>query len=249
MRRGFFALMMLAAALILGGASGALAQDKYEIKQTKFFIYDKSGHAWNDPSAFLGVRLDSSKKDSLEDQELTAGTISYSTGGDYQRYAVKFDASGNCYAEVPFVVYKASDKAIYYEITLIRKDGDKFIPVALTSRTISVTRSSPERFPVNASIFRPMLVNDWLLYGAIMVVSILFVYFVFFRWLFSILLFNHNWPVSRAEYFTTSISLMMVLAVFGLLLVLFLPQTVVMYTILSLLTLFWVGHAITWAIS
>ncbi len=116
------------------------------------------------------------------------------------------------------------------------------------NRSLSVTRAT-DQFKINASIIKPMLLNDWLMYGGIMLASILFVYFVIFRWLFSVLLFSNNWPVSRAEYFTTSLSLLLILGVFGLLFALFLPQTVVMWTVLTILGVFWIGHAITWAIS
>lgn len=234
---------------LLALAVNVCAQDKYDIKQVRLMVYDKSGQPWNDASAFLGVKLDTTKNNTLEDQEITAGTTSYNVGGDFQRFGLKFDAGGNCYAEVNLVVYKGNDSQISYELALLKKEGEKYVTVPLTNRTIAVSRTTPDKYSINASIFRPMLLTDWALYGGIMLASILFVYFVLFRWLFSVLLFNHSWPVSRAEYFTTSLSLLMILAVFGFLMAIFLPHTVVVWTVLTLLTIFWVGHAITWALS
>lgn len=226
-----------------------LAQEKYDIRQIKFLVYDKGGYSWNDKDTFLGVRLDATKTETLEDQEISASTTTYSVGGDYQRYGLKFDASGNCYSDVNFIVYKNQDKLIYYEIALLKKEGDKYIAVPLGNRNYSISRTTSEKYSINAGIFRPLLLTDWLIYLGIMLASIGFIYFSIFRWLFTNLLFKHNWPVTRAEYFTTSLSLLLLLAVFGLLMALFLPQTVVVWTILIVLTIFWAGHAVTWALS
>jgi hypothetical protein len=235
--------------IVLVAVTAVAQSEKYDVRQVKIYLFDKDGHKWNDAGAFLGVRLDPAKKDTLEDLEISAGAISYSVGEEYRRYSLKLDATGAAVADVPFVVYKTSDKAIGYEMVLLKKEGDKYIPVQLANRTIAVGRDMRGELKVNASIMRPMLLNDWLLYGGILLASALFIYFVIFRWLFSVLLFNNNWPVSRAEYFTTSLGLLLLLAVFGLLLVIALPQTVVMWTILSVLAVFWVGHAVTWALS
>ncbi len=236
-------------AIFLGLVTQVLAQEKYDIRQVKFLVYDKGGYSWNDSGAFLGVRLDTTKADTLEDQEISASTTNYSVGAEYQRYALKFDASGNCYADVNFIVYKNEDKLIYYEIALLKKDADKYTAIPLTTRSYSISRTTPDKYSINAAIFRPLLLTDWLIYIGIMVASLGFIYFSIFRWLFTSLLFKHNWPVNRAEYFTTSLSLLLLLAVFGLLMALFLPQTIVVWTILVVLTVFWAGHAVTWALS
>ncbi|MBL8151523.1 MAG: hypothetical protein JNN15_16480 [Blastocatellia bacterium] len=227
----------------------AADDEKYTIKQIKVYILDKSGYQWSDTGYFLGVRLDATKKESLEEEEITAGTINYSLGEDYKKYSLKLDSTGNCIADVPFVAYTASDKSIYYEIVLLKKDADKYLTVPLSTKSLAISVASNEIIRANASIFRPMMTKDWALYGGIMLVSVIFIYFLIFRWLFSVLLFTHNWPVMRAEYFTTSLSLLLLLAVFALLLVLFLPQTAVMWTVLVVLTVFWVGHAVTWVLS
>lgn len=235
--------------LLLGLVTQVLAQEKYDLRQVKFLVFDKGGYSWNDAGAFLGVRLDATKADALGEQEISAGTTTYNVGGEYQRYGLKFDASGNCYSDVNFIVYKNEDKLIYYEIALLKKEGDKYIAVPLTNRSYSISRTTPDKYSINAAIFRPLQMTDWLIYIGIMVASIGFIYFSIFRWLFTNLLFKHNWPVSRAEYFTTSLSLLLMLGVFGLLMALFLPQTVVVWTILVVLTVFWAGHAVTWALS
>lgn len=247
MRPSIVLLGLIALALAL--VSTVSAQEKYDVRQIKFLVYDKSGYSWNEPNAFLGVRLDTTKTDTLEDQELNAGTTTYAVGSEYQRYGLKFDTAGNCYADVNFIVYKNVDKLIYYEVALLKKEGDKYIAVPLTNRSYSISRTTPDKYSINATIFRPLLVTDWLIYIGIMVASMGFIYFSIFRWLFTSLLFKHNWPVSRAEYFTTSLSLLLVLAVFALLMVLFLPQTVVVWTVLVVLAVFWAGHAVTWAMS
>ena len=162
---------------------------------------------------------------------------------------MKFDASGNCYADVNFIVYKNEDKLSYYVIALLKKDADKYTAVPLTTRSYSISRTTPDKYSINTAIFRPLLLTDWLIYIGVMLAGIGFIYFSIFRWLFTNLLFKHNWPVNRAEYFTTSLSLLLLLAVFGLLMALFLPQTVVVWTILVVLTVFWAGHAVTWALS
>lgn len=239
--------MLRAALLILFLTVNAFA-DKYDIKQVKVTVLDRSGAAWTDTTAYLGVRLDSAKKENLEEQEISAGTISYGIGEEYKRYSLRIEA-GACLADVPFVVYKDADKPIYYELTLLRKEGERYTSVPLSTRLLAISSTSRDRMTVNATITRPMLVSDWLLYGGIMLASAVMVYVLFFRWLFSVLLFQHNWPVSRAEYFTTSLSLLFLVAVFGFLLVLFIPQTVVTWTILSLLALLWAGHAVVWALS
>src|SRR5262249_55480278 len=86
--------------------------EKYDVRQVKIYLFDKDNRNWNDASAFLGVRLDPAKKDTLEDLEISAGAISYSVGEEYRRYSLKLDASGAAVADVPFVVYKTSDKTI-----------------------------------------------------------------------------------------------------------------------------------------
>ncbi|MEW6733605.1 MAG: hypothetical protein AB1489_19910 [Acidobacteriota bacterium] len=248
LRQRSFTLLMLA--LMLAGVQlPALAQtEKYDVRQVKFYLFDKNGTPWNDTSAFIGIRLDAGKRESLEDQEISAGTITYAVGEDYKRYTLKQDVTGACVAEVPFVVYKNSDQAINYEATMLKKEGDRYISVPLTTRSLAVTRNSGE-LKATATIFRPLLLKDWLLYGGIMLASALFAYFALFRWLFSVLLFSKNWPVSRAEYFTTSLSLLVIIGVFGLLLALVLPQTLIMLVALAVLAVFWVGHAVMWALS
>jgi ABC-type bacteriocin/lantibiotic exporter with double-glycine peptidase domain len=243
-----FKLLALVA-ILLALVIEVTAQEKYDIKQVKFLVYDKGGYSWNDKDAFLGVRLDATKAETLEDQEISSSTTTYSVGSEYQRYALKFDTSGNCYSDINFIVYKNQDKLIYYEIALLKKEGDKYVAVPLSTRSYSISRTTPDKYSINTAIFRPLLLTDWLIYLGIMLASMGFIYFSIFRWLFTNLLFKHNWPVSRAEYFTTSLSLLLVLAVFGLLMALFLPQTVVVWTILVVLTVFWAGHAITWALS
>jgi hypothetical protein len=240
---------LLVAHLFCAFSSVSAQTEKYDVRQIKIYVSDKNGSPWNDTSAFMGVRLDPAKKDTLEDQEIGSGTITYSVGEEYRRYSLKSDQSGSIVSDVPFVVYKDSDRAINYELTLLRKEGEKYIEVPLTNRSLSVSRAAGNQLRVTASVFKPMLLNDWFLYGGIMLASMIFIYFVIIRWLFSVLLFNNNWPVSRAEYFTTSLGLLLLMAVFGLLLVVALPQTVVMWTILGLLSVFWVGHAVVWALS
>lgn len=241
---------MLRAALLILFLSLTVnaSAEKYDIKQVKVAVLDRSGAAWTDTTAYLGVRLDSAKKEALEDQEISAGTISYSLGEEYKRFSLRIEA-GVCVADIPFIVYKQTDRPIYYEITLLRKEGERYTSIALSTRSLAISSTSRDRMTVNATVTRPMLMSDWLLYGGIMLASLVMVYFLFFRWLFSILLFQHNWPVSRAEYFTTSLSMLFLIAVFGFLLVLFIPQTVVTWTILSLLAILWAGHAVVWALS
>ena len=236
-------------AILLSFTLSVIAQEKYDVRQIKFVVYDKSGYAWNDTTAILGVRLDATKTDTLQDQELTASTTTYSVGAEYQRFGLKQDASGNVYADVNFIVYKNVDELIYYEIALLKKEGDKYIAIPLTNRSYAISRTTPDKYSINTTIFRPLLLTDWAIYIGIMIASLCFIYFSIFRWLFTILLFKHNWPVSRAEYFTTSLSLLLVLGVFALLMVLFLPQTIVVWTVLVVLTVFWAGHAVTWALS
>jgi hypothetical protein len=242
----YFALLLLVG--LISGTASAQAE-KYDVRQVKIHVFDKNGNPWNDASAFLGVRLDPAKKDTLEDLEIGAGSISYSVGEEYKRYSLKIDSTGGAVADVPFIVYKSIDKSINYEMILLKKEGEKYTPIQLANRSISVGRDVRNELKVSATVFRPIMMNDWLLYGGIILASVLFIYFVIFRWLFSVLLFNNNWPVNRAEYFTTSLGLLLLIAVFGLLLVIALPQTVVMWTILGVLSVFWVGHAITWALS
>ncbi|MCS6886262.1 MAG: hypothetical protein RMM17_10160 [Acidobacteriota bacterium] len=239
--------MYKAALLILVLCITGIASDElYELKQIKITLLDSNGAAWNDTNAYLGVRLDAAKNEALS--EVGTGTLTYVLGEDYKRYSLRIEA-GNCVADVPFVVYKQQDKVIYYELTMLRKEGERYVSIPLSTRTIAVSATSKEKVTLRTSIVRPMLMTDWLLYGGIMAASTLAVYFLFFRWLFTVLLFQHGWPVSRAEYFTTSLSLLVLVAIFGFLLVLFIPQTVVTWTILVLLTILWVGHAIVWALS
>lgn len=222
--------------------------EKYDIKQVKVTILDRSGAVWTDTSAYLGVRLDSTKKEDLEEHEISAGTISYSIGEEYKRFSLRIEG-GVCIADVPFIVYRQTDRPIYYELTLLRKEGERYTSIPLSTRSLAIGSTSRDRLTVSTTVMRPMLMSDWLLYGGIMLASMVMVYFLFFRWLFSVLLFQHNWPVSRAEYFTTSLSMLFLVAVFGFLLVLFIPQTVVTWTILSLLVILWAGHAVVWALS
>jgi hypothetical protein len=121
--------------------------------------------------------------------------------------------------------------------------------ITLETQALAVSRATNSWVLLRVAPNQPLLATDWLLYSGILLVSTGLIYWGVFRQLFRVLLFSYHWPVRRAEFFTTSLSLLMLLVIFGILLVFLLPQTVVTGAILSLLALLWIGHAITWAIS
>ncbi|MGA9994557.1 MAG: hypothetical protein WBP93_04035 [Pyrinomonadaceae bacterium] len=234
--------------LLMVLASETHGQGKeFVVKQLKQYWTDNNNQPWNDLSYQMAVRIDPQYAKDLGADEISIDTppIKYATG-EWRFYTLKRDAKGT-YADVDYLVYKDSTDPVVYQIEL-QKNG-KSAPFAAGSSKFEVRNDSLPNKPLQINQSNSIFLKDWLLIGGVMLAGLLLVYVLFFRWLFSGLLFKQHWAVPSAEHFTWSISLLVMLALASALTVLYLGLRLETWIIIGVMGAFWLLHAIVWLVS
>jgi len=225
----------------------AFGQGKdFQVKKLKQYWRDEHEQPWSDLSYQMAVRLDPLYSKDLGVDEISVDNppIKYSTG-DWRFYSLQRDAQGT-YAEVDYLVYKDSPDFISYEIEL--RKGTKAAPFLKGSREVKVNNDSAPR-PISLKESNPIFLKDWLFMGGVMLIGLVLIYILIFRWLFSGLLFRRRWTVLSAEHFTWSMSLLVILALAAALTLFYLGPRLETFLIIGILGAFWILHAIVWMAS
>lgn len=194
----------------------------------------------------MAVRLDPLHARDVGDEiSIADPPIKYTTG-EWRFYSLQRDARGT-FAEVDYLVYKDSADPIGYEVEL-RKDN-KAVPFLRGSREIKVSNDSVNSGEIILKDRNPIFLKDWLFLAAIILLGLILVYVLVFRWLFSGLLFKRRWAVSSAEHFTWSLSLLAVLALTAVVTILYLGPRLQTWIITGVLGAFWLLHGVVWLVS
>lgn len=223
------------------------AQGKeFQVKKVKQYWRDEHERPWSDLSCQMAVRLDPLYAKDLGADEISVDSppIKYTTG-DWRFYSLQRDAQGT-YAEIDYLVYKDSADPISYEIELRR--GAKAVPFFKGSREVKVNNDSASKTIILKEP-NPIFLKDWLFMGGVMLVGLVLIYILIFRWLFTGLLFRRRWAVLSAEHFTWSISLLVMLALAAALTLFYLGPRIATFLIIGISGAFWILHAIVWMVS
>ncbi len=245
MKHKFLLLSLLLLLSALTTNSVSAQSREFQIKKLKQYWLDKNDRPWSDLSYRMAVRLDPLYAKDLGD-EISLGDppIKYTTG-EWRFYSLQRDERGT-FAEVDYLVFKDSPEPIGYEVEL-RKDN-KAAPFLKGSREVKVSNDT-----VSAAIklkdANPIFLKDWLFIAAIILVGLILVYILIFRWLFSGLLFKRRWAVSSAEHFTWSLSLLTLLALAAAVTILYLGPRLQTWIIIGVLGVFWLLHGVVWLVS
>jgi hypothetical protein len=242
----FIIVVLSLLALPLGTKMVSAQTREFQIKKLKQYWRDQYEQPWSDLSYRMAVRLDPlHAKDVGDEISITDPPIKYTTG-EWRFYSLQRDARGT-FAEVDYLVYKDSSEPIGYEIEL--RKGNKAVPFLKGSREIKVSNDSVTGADLLLKDKNPIFLKDWLFLAGIILLGLILIYVLIFRWLFSGLLFKRRWAVSSAEHFTWSLSLLTVLALAAVVTILYLgprPQT---WIIIGVLGAFWLLHGVVWLVS
>lgn len=233
-------------ALPLAANTASAQTREFQIKKLKQYWLDKNERPWSDLSYRMAVRLDPLHAKDVGDEISVADPPVKYTTGEWRFYSLQRDATGT-FAEVDYLVYKDSPEPIGYEVEL-RKDN-KAAPFLKGSREVKVGNDSVIGRPIALKDANAIRLKDWLFIAGIILLGLILVYVIIFRWLFSGLLFKRRWAVSSAEHFTWSLSLLTVLALAAALTVLYLGPRLETWIIIGVLGAFWLLHAVVWVVS
>lgn len=247
MKRKILIIPFVLTLLPLALATTASAQTReFQLKKIKQYWRDQYEQPWSDFSCRMAVRLDPlHAKDVGDEISISDPPIKYTTG-EWRYYSLQRDAKGT-YAEVDYLVYKDSPEPIGYEVELRR--GNKAVPFSKGSREVKVSNDSIIGADIVLKDTNPIFLKDWLFIAGIILLGLILVYVLIFRWLFSGLLFKRRWAVSSAEHFTWSLSLLTVLALAAVVTILYLGPRLQTWIIIGVLGAFWLMHGVVWLVS
>lgn len=232
-------------------ASDVRAQNKeFVIKRLKQPWTDNNGQPWNDTSYQMAVRIDPQYAKDIGVDEISADNpsgqpIKYATG-EWRLYSLQRDAKST-FAEVDYLAYKDSTDPVTYQVEL-QKNG-KAAPFAAGSSKVEIRNDSVDPRAVMLKQPNAIFWKDWLFIGGVMLVGLILIYIIVFRWLFSGLLFKRRWAVPSAEHFTWSMSLLMLLALASALTLLYLGPRLETWIVVGVMGAFWLLHAVVWVVS
>ena len=219
---------------------------EFQIKKLKQYWRDQYEQPWSDLSCRMAVRLDPlHAKDVGDEISISDPPITYTTG-EWRLFSLQRDAKGT-FAEVDYLVFKDSSEPIGYEIEVRR--GNKAIPFARGSREIKVSNDSPVSGEIILKDKNRITLKNWLFLAGVILLGLILVYVLIFRWLFSGLLFKRRWAVSSAEHFTWSLSLLALLGLAAALTILYLGPRLETWIIIGVLGAFWLLHGVVWMVS
>jgi hypothetical protein len=234
--------------LLLAMAGAAQGQVKeFTVKKLRQYWTDNNNQPWNDLSCQMAVRIDPQYAKDLGADEISIDTppIKYATGA-WRFYSLQRDAKGT-YADVDYLVYKDTAEPVVYQVEL-QKNG-KSVPFSSGSSKVEVRNDSVDPRAITLKPTNSIFLKDWLFMGAVMLVGLLLVYVLIFRWLFAGLLFKRRWTVPGAEQFTWSMSLLMLLALAAAISLFYLGPRLETWIIIGVMGAFWLLHAVVWLVS
>lgn len=239
----FVLLTMLAVAA--GNVRGQTKE--YQLKTVKQYWLDANRRPWNDLSYQMAVRITPEDYKNLASEATIdlPKPVKYPVG-EFKLFSLKRDAAGT-FAEVDYLVYKDSPDPIVYEVEL--QKGGQSVPFAFGSSKVEMRNDSADPPPVGLKQSNGIFLKDWLFIGGVMLVGLILIYILIFRWLFNGLLFKRRWPVPGAEHFTWSMSLLMLLGLAAALTLFYLGPRLETWIIIGVLGAFWLLHAVVWLVS
>ena len=236
--------------LIFICSSEAEAQNKYQKKSIQVTWRDGRGDAWSDLDCQMAIRIDPQYAATLNASEISSDDnppLAYAIG-EWHYFSLKNDGA-RTYAEPDVLVYADKADPVTYQIEL-QKDK-KSLPFTQGSTSkLDVSNDSPNLDVGVEQVNTPQL-RDWLIVAGAILVGAILLYVIVFRWLFSGLLFNRRWAVSKAEHFTWSLSLILLLALGAVMTLFYKPfgPRLETWLIIGVLGAFWFLHAIVWMVS
>jgi len=240
-------LCLLLGLTLLSTSIQAQGQTKeFQVKKLKQYWLDSHDQPWNDLSYRMAIRLDPLYAKDVGSDEISIQDppIKYTTG-EWRFFSLQRDAKGT-FADVDYLVYKDSPEPIGYEIEL--RKGNKAVPFSKGSREVKVSNDSvPATIRLQSA--NPIFLKDWLFMGGLMLVGLILVYILVFRWLFSGLLFRRRWAVPTAEHFTWSASLLVLLALASALTLFYLGPRLETWLVIGIVGAFWLLHGVVWLVS
>jgi hypothetical protein len=238
---GFFCLLALMPGLARGQTN------EFVVKRVRQYWQDQNKQPWNDLTYRMAVRIDPQYAKALGADEIASSdsAIKYTTGWQY--YTLQSDSKGT-YADVDYLVYKDRSDPVVYQIEL-QKNGKAPPFVNGSVSKVEVRNDSTPPRPLALDQANAIFLKDWLIIGAVLLLGLILVYILVFRWLFSGLLFKRQWAVTSAEHFTWSMSLLIMLGIATALTWFYLGPRLETFTIIAIMGGFWLLHAIVWLVS
>jgi len=231
-------------AFVAGDARGQ--GKEFELKTVKQYWLDDHRRPWNDLGYQMAVRIAPEDAKSLvAEVAIDNPPIKYAVG-EFHLFSLKRDAGGT-FADVDYLVYKDSPDPIIYQIEL--RKGDRSVPIVFGASKVEMRNDSPNPPPVGLKQSNAIFLKDWLFIGGVMLVGLILIYVLAFRWLFNGLLFKRRWPVPGAEHFTWSVGLLMLMGLSAALTLFYLGPRLETWIIIGVLGAFWLLHAIVWLVS
>ena len=223
---------------------------EFQVKRLKQYWVDQNRQAWNDTSYRMAVRIDPQYAKDLGTEEISTedpqyGPIKYEIG-KWLYFSLNKDAKGT-YADVNYLVYKDSPDPVVYQIEL--QKGTRSAPFAFGSSKFEVRNDSVNPTAITIKESNKIFLKDWLFIGGMMLLGLLLVYVLVFRWLFGGLLFKRRWAVPSAEHFTWSMSLLVIMGLAAALTMFYLGPRLETWLIIGVLGAFWLLHGVVWLVS
>lgn len=222
--------------------------NEFVVKRLKQYWLDQNKQPWNDLSYRMAVRIDPQYARELGTDEISSSEnppITYTASWQY--YSLQTDAKGT-YANVDYLVYKDRSDPVTYQVEL-QKNGKAPPFVNGSFSKVEVRNDSAPPRPLALDQPNAIFLKDWLIIGAVLLIGLILVYVLVFRWLFSGLLFKRQWAVTSAEHFTWSMSLLVMLGIATALTWFYLGPRLETFTIIAVMGGFWLLHAVVWMVS
>lgn len=209
-------LLLVSTLLLISAAGAARGQgqdERFTVTQQPIHLMDANGKPWSDQSCQLRVKLHSEHTRELGADEISVERPPTSfSSGTWKLYNLEQDSKGT-FARVNWIVHKANNDPVYYQIELYNPASRTAVPWQRPGASKVMMRNNVAPQPgqlaqLNSvgSVFR----SNWLIFALVLVGSALLVYFLILRFLFSGLL-HRDWGAASAQYVTWVISLALVL--------------------------------------
>ena len=216
MKARSFLLSISAALLLLAAAGPARAQDdRFTVTQQSVYLTDAAGKPWSDLSCQLRVKLDSEyTKDLGADEVSVERPPARFSSGTWKLYNLEQDSNGT-FARVNWVVLKEGTDPVVYQIGLFNPTIKNEVPWLRkgSSRLMMRNNVPPQTVPAAVpNSWGSVVRNNWVTLAVIGGIGLLLAYVLILRFLFAGLLDRWDWGAASAQYFTWTMSLVVVSA-------------------------------------
>ena len=209
-------LSLLPLMLLFIATAPASAQDeRFTVMQQSVYLTDANGKPWSDLTCQLRVKLDSEYTNDLGADEVSVEKPlpARFSSGTWKLYNLEQDSNGT-FARINWVVLKNSNDPVVYQIGLYNPATKTEVPWLRkgSSRLMMRNNVPPQTLPAGvantwSSVFR----NNWVMFVIFSVAGLLLAYILILRFLFAGLL-RRDWGAASAQYFTWSLSLVLIVA-------------------------------------